>query len=680
MPTDPICGMHVPQSSDITLEQDGQKYFFCSTGCKIKFQAPEEENKKERTTLMVAWAFSLPVLLINYLLAVPSKDYIMLALALPVQFYSGLLFYRGAYQALRMRSGNMDLLISIGTLTAFFFSAFVTLFPGYFSASGVYFDTSTFIISLILTGNYIQGVMERRANDAANKLLSRIPSHIHIIDDKGEIKDIEIDAVEKGDVILIKPGENVPVDGNVLEGKTEVDESMLTGEAEPVLKIKGSKVISGTVNINGAIKVEVEGAGKDSTLSKLYTLIKQAATGKLKIQRLADTFSSYFVPIVIIAAIVAASIWYVSLSSAGSGLVAKITVLAFVSVIVIACPCAIGLATPITLLVSSNISSSRFILMKNMSAMDRLSKVNIVVFDKTGTLTEAKPDVNEVLPASKVYNANFILSYAASIEQYSNHPIAKAITEFAKGKHISLLDVTGEEEKPGVGVSGVIKGERVEVRGGSDKNRVSIFVNGRRLGDVTLSYRIKESSKAVIRKFEESGIKTAMVTGDKLEEARRVGNILGITDIHAEITPEKKADIIKAYQQNGLYVMYAGDGINDAAAIETADFGVALGGGSDIAKESGDAVLLKDDMMLLYDIYVIGRATISKVKQNIGWAIGYNAALMPIAGGAVVPLFGLGIYSFLPILAAAAMGMSSVSVVLNSLLLKRTINKRLGRE
>ncbi|MBE5728795.1 cadmium-translocating P-type ATPase [Candidatus Parvarchaeota archaeon] len=680
MPTDPICGMHVPQSSDITLEQDGQKYFFCSTGCKIKFQAPEEENKKERTTLMVAWAFSLPVLLINYLLAVPSKDYIMLALALPVQFYSGLLFYRGAYQALRMRSGNMDLLISIGTLTAFFFSAFVTLFPGYFSASGVYFDTSTFIISLILTGNYIQGVMELRANDAANKLLSRIPSHIHIIDDKGEIKDIEIDAVEKGDVILIKPGENVPVDGNVLEGKTEVDESMLTGEAEPVLKIKGSKVISGTVNINGAIKVEVEGAGKDSTLSKLYTLIKQAATGKLKIQRLADTFSSYFVPIVIIAAIVAASIWYVSLSSAGSGLVAKITVLAFVSVIVIACPCAIGLATPITLLVSSNISSSRFILMKNMSAMDRLSKVNIVVFDKTGTLTEAKPDVNEVLPASKVYNANFILSYAASIEQYSNHPIAKAITEFAKGKHISLLDVTGEEEKPGVGVSGVIKGERVEVRGGSDKNRVSIFVNGRRLGDVTLSYRIKESSKAVIRKFEESGIKTAMVTGDKLEEARRVGNILGITDIHAEITPEKKADIIKAYQQNGLYVMYAGDGINDAAAIETADFGVALGGGSDIAKESGDAVLLKDDMMLLYDIYVIGRATISKVKQNIGWAIGYNAALMPIAGGAVVPLFGLGIYSFLPILAAAAMGMSSVSVVLNSLLLKRTINKRLGRE
>ena len=680
MPTDPICGMHVPQSSDITLEQDGQKYFFCSTGCKIKFQAPEKENKKERTALMVAWAFSIPVLLINYLLAVPSKDYIMLALALPVQFYSGLLFYRGAYQALRMRSGNMDLLISIGTLTAFFFSAFVTLFPGYFPASGVYFDTSTFIISLILTGNYIQGVMELRANDAANKLLSRIPSHIHIIDDKGEIKDIEIDAVEKGDVILIKPGENVPVDGSVLEGKTEVDESMLTGEAEPVLKIKGSKVISGTVNINGAIKVKVEGAGKDSTLSKLYTLIKQAATGKLKIQRLADTFSSYFVPIVIIAAIVAASIWYVSLSSAGSGVVTEITVLAFVSVIVIACPCAIGLATPITLLISSNISSSRFILMKNMSAMDRLSKVNMVVFDKTGTLTEAKPDVNGVLPASEVYNVNFILSYAASIEQYSNHPIAKAITEFAKVKHISLLDVTDEEEKPGVGVSGVIKGERVEVRRGSDKNRVSIFVNGQRLGDVTLSYRIKESSKEVIKKFEESGIKTAMVTGDKIEEARRVGNILGITDIHVEITPEKKADIIKAYQQNGLYVMYAGDGINDAAAIETADFGVALGGGSDIAKESGDAVLLKDDMMLLYDIYVIGRATISKVKQNIGWAIGYNAVLIPIAGGAVIPLFGLGIYSFLPILAAAAMGMSSVSVVLNSLLLKRTINKRLGRE
>ena len=278
MPTDPICGMHVPQNSDIILEQDGQKYYFCSTTCKIKFQAPEKENKKERTALIVAWAFSIPVLLINYVMAVPSKDYIMLALALPVQFYSGLLFYKGAYQALRMRSGNMDLLISIGTLTAFFFSALITVFPSYFSTSGVYFDTSTFIISLILTGNYIQGAMELRANDAANKLISRIPSHMHIVNDNGEIKDVKIDAVKNGDTILIKPGENIPVDGKVLDGKTDVDESMLTGEAEPVLKITGSKVISGTMNINGAIKVEVEAAGKDSTLSKLYILIKQAAS------------------------------------------------------------------------------------------------------------------------------------------------------------------------------------------------------------------------------------------------------------------------------------------------------------------------------------------------------------------------------------------------------------------
>jgi Cu2+-exporting ATPase/Cu+-exporting ATPase len=677
MPIDPICGMNVPQTSDITVEQDSGKYYFCSNSCRLKFQAPENENKKERRALIISWSFSIPVLLVNYLFSVPSKDYIMLLLSLPVQFYSGLLFYKGAYQSLRMRSGNMDLLISIGTLTAFSFSAFITIFPGYFPGSLVFFDASVFIISLILTGNYIQGIIELRANEAANKLTSRIPSQVHLVKNREEIKDVGIDSLKTGDIILIKSGENVPVDGTVISGRTEVDESMLTGEAEPVVKIKGSGVMSGTININGAIEIRVEKIGRNSTVGKLYILIRQAAVGKLKIQRLADIFSAYFVTIVMVAAVISALVWYIYLSTVGSALTYEISILSFVSVIVIACPCAIGLATPITLLVSANISSKRFILIKNMNAFDRLSKVNLVVFDKTGTLTESKPSIDRIVSASKSYNTNFVLYYAAAIEQYSNHPIAKVITELAAEKKIKLPEVTNPEENPGIGVSGTINGELVEVKRGENKSQVTIYLSGKRFGDMTLSYGIKSSAGKVIKKFTAAGVKTAMITGDTYAEAKNVGDSIGIYDIHAQVSPKEKSDIIKSYQEKGFYVMYAGDGINDAAAIETSDFGVAVVSGSDIAKEGGDAILLKDDMILLFDLYIIGRATVSKVKQNIGWAIGYNTVLIPIAGGAIVPLVGLGVYTLLPILAAAAMGMSSISVVLNALFLKKSIARKL---
>jgi Cu2+-exporting ATPase/Cu+-exporting ATPase len=678
MPTDPVCGMYVPQSSKITTEQGGQRYYFCSTTCSVKFQKPEQESRREKKALAIAWVFSIPLIVINYSFFFAYRNYAMLALALPVQFYSGLLFYKGAYQSLKMRSGNMDLLISVGTLTAFFFSLFITLYPSVMQGSPVYFDASVSIISLILTGNYIQSVTEIRANDAANKLLNRIPSRAHLIIG-GKVRDVETSTLKKGDIIMIKPGENIPVDGTVISGKTEIDESMLTGEAEPVVKINGALVTSGTLNINGAINVRVVNTGRDTIVNKMYSLIKSAAAGKLRVQRLADLFASYFVPIVIIAAVASALIWYTLLSSTGNALVYDVTVLAFVSVIVIACPCAIGLATPITLLIASNVSSERSILMKNVSGLDRLSKIDIVVFDKTGTLTELVPNVIEIVPINRSYNNKFVLSYASSLEQYSNHPIAKAIIEYAKTGKINLLDVVDAKEKPGIGVSGMINGELVEISRGSDKNTVNLYINRALFGVITLSYGIKRNAAEVVRRFKSAGIKTAIITGDKYEEAKRIGDAIGVTDIHAEVTPEKKADIIKDYQKKGRYVMYVGDGINDAIAIETADFGVAMGSGSDIAKESGDAVLLKNDLMLLYDLYIIGKSAISKVKQNIGWAVGYNIVLIPVAGGALVPVFGLGIYSFLPILAAAAMGMSSVSVVANSLLLKSKVSKNLSR-
>lgn len=678
MPTDPICGMYVPDSSNLKIQQDEEVYYFCSTTCKIKFQEPEKERKSELIALIVAWTFSIPILVINYVFEFQYHNYLMLILALPVQFYSGLHFYKGAYQAIKIHSGNMDLLVTIGTLTAFAFSTIVTLFPNILPIHAVYFDASVFIISIIMTGDYLQSLTETKANSAARKLLKNLPSTVHLITKDG-LKEVDASAVKKDDIILIKPGETIAVDGEIIEGQTEINESMLTGESEPVVKVKGSSVISGTQNINGVIKVKVEKAGKDSTISQMYSMIKKAATGKLKVQKMADVFSSYFVPVVITAAVISAIIWFVVLTAGNSALVYDITILSFVSVIVIACPCAIGLATPITLLIASNISSSKYILLKNVNAFDRLSKVNIVILDKTGTLTDPKPELKDIIPVKKAYNSAFILKYAASLEQYSNHPIAKAITAHASNKKINLFEVSNIEEKPGEGVYGVINGEVVSVRRAKEKNTIGVYINDSLLGEITLSYKIKESAKQLISKFKSIGIPTAMITGDSKAEAERVAEILGINEKYYEVAPDKKAEIIKEYQKNGKYVMYAGDGINDAIALESADFGVAMSIGSDIAKESGDAVLLKDDLNLLYDLYLIGKLTIKKVKQNIGWAVGYNVALIPIAGGALVPLFGLGIYSVLPLLAATAMGMSSVSVVLNSLLLKSKVYRKLSK-
>ena len=679
MPTDPVCGMHVPSSSDIKLERDGDVYYFCSTTCKIKFEEPENENRRELIALAVAWTFSIPILIINYAFAFPFKDYVMLILALPVQFYSGIRFYKGAYQAIKMRSGNMDLLISIGTLTAFAFSLTITLLPKILPTQTVYFDASVFIISVIMTGDYLQSLTELRANSAANKLLKDLPSTVHLITKEG-IKEVDPFTLQKGDLILIKPGETVSVDGDIVDGKTEINESLISGEAEPVVKVKGAKVISGTQNINGVIQVSVERAGKDSTVNQMYTLIKKAASGKLKVQRLADLFSSYFIPVVIAAALVSAAIWFILLSNSSSPLVYDITILSFVSVIIIACPCAIGLATPITLLIASNISSSRNILLRNVNGFDRLSKVNMVILDKTGTLTDPRPEIKGIIPAKKSYNEMLVLRYAASLEQYSNHPIAKAITDYALKRNVKLLEVSDIEEKPGEGVWGRENKEDVSVRRANGKDTVGVYAGGSLLGEITMSYNVKNSAMSAISKFRSEGIPIAMITGDAEDEAKRIANLLGITDVHFGVKPDMKAEIIKGYQKNGKYVMYVGDGINDAIALETSDFGVAMGIGSDIAKESGDAVLLKDDLGLLYDLYVIGKLTIKKVKQNIGWAVGYNGVLIPIAGGVLVPVFGLGMYATLPLLAATAMGMSSVSVVINSLLLKNKVKRRLGEK
>jgi Cu+-exporting ATPase len=679
--------MFVPEDTDLKSVIDGQTYYFCSKTCQQKFSSPEKEATLLKRRLTLGWALAIPVITITYLvprgvfLGQAYKDVVLFVLTLPVQFYSGYGFYEGAYHAIKNRLGNMDLLVSTGTLTAFLFSSYVTFFPGRIPATDVYFDASAFIITLILTGNYIENLTKARANRAANRLLKLIPNISHLITEHGQEVDTPTDKLREGDTVLVRPGESIPADGVVLDGTAEVDESMLTGEQEPVLKRKGDMVTSGTSSLNGVLKIRVTRTGRNTTVSQIYELIQRAISGRAKVQRIADVFSAVFVPVVITAALASGFFWYFYLSRTGFAYPLEIAVLVFVSVIVIACPCAIGLAGPITLLISSSAASENGVIIKNPSALDRLSKVNVAVFDKTGTLTESIPTITGIFPENGWSNEG-ILSLAASVEKYSNHPIAKAIIQETEKAHMPIRDAQGVKETPGTGISGTIDGREVKITrtrrvGGS---AVSVYVDGLKIGEITFAYTVREGAASTIEELRKLGIRTAMVTGDSRSEAERIATILGIDDIHAEVLPEEKAEIIKKYQMRGDFVMFVGDGINDTVALETADVGIAMGSGTDIARESGDIILINNDLRQIVLTRIIGTKTISKIKQNIGWAVGYNVALVPIAGGVLVPFLGLSVYTVLPILAAFAMGMSSSSVVINSLTLRRRIAKEWSRE
>lgn len=680
MPTDPVCGMFVPDSTDLVYEKDGEKYYFCSTTCLETFKSPEVEISKLRLKIIVAWSLSIPVLLITYLTGYFAlKDYLLFALATPVQIYSGRGFYYGAWNSIKQRTSNMDLLVALGTTTAYLFSIAVTFAkPSFIPAGSVYFDASSFIITLILTGTYVETLTKARANSAATKLLSIIPSTVHILREDGTMADEGTEFLKKGDRVVVKPGENMPADGTVSSGSSEVDESMITGEQMPVLKKTGDSVTSGTLNLNGALTVLVEKAGSDSTVRKIYSLIQMAASGRTKVQKAADTFAVWFVPVVLSAAIASSLFWFIYLVYSGSTLSSFVPVLVFVSVVVIACPCAIGLAGPITLLISSNVSFSNGMVIKNPNALDRLSKVSRVILDKTGTLTERNPVVEEVIPLSG-FTLEDVMRYSSALEAFSNHPIGNAINAYAVIHGIEVPDADNVVETAGVGITGTVSGKSIEIirseeAGGSN---VMVKVDGRAAGTIRLNYVLRADAVELVKSLKDAGIKVSMITGDKKEEADRLAEMIGITDVHSDTHPEDKADIVSEYQKSGDYVLYVGDGINDSIALETADVGMAMGGGSDIAMASGDIILLNDDLMNIRSALIIGNMTIRKIRQNIGWAIGYNSVLIPVAAGILVPLTGLGIYSFLPILSALAMGFSSTSVVLNSLLLRGNIAGKL---
>lgn len=679
MPTDPVCGMFVSEDSELYTDIDGKRYYFCSKSCMDRFKSPEIESRKLKRKLTVGWVFSIIIMTMMYFTSnFQYKDYILLLFAIPVQFYSGLNFYSGAAQSIKNKSSNMDLLIAIGTLTAFFFSLFVTIFPDAIHGASVYYDASSFIITLILTGTFIENLSKRRANGSAVKLLELMPDRVHVIINDKEVEKPR-NEVDVGELILVKPGEIIPVDGVVRSGASEIDQSMITGEQDPVLVSKDSNIFSGSRNLNGALQVEVLKKSSDSTVNRIYDLIQGAISGRVKIQKVADTFASVFVPVVLSVGAASGLFWYFYLSSVSNGLDIEIAILAFVSVVVIACPCAIGLAGPITLLISSSVSSQNGIVVKNPSSIERMSKATTVLFDKTGTLTESQPEILGIEPQLSV-DSSELISIAASMERFSTHPVGKAIYSYAVRENISLQEVHDFMETPGTGVEGTINGIKVKVQRSKDSGISSVLVKrgDEEIGNIKLSYSIRKTAKQAVSDLKGLGLKVGMVTGDSVNEAKRVGSLLGLDLIHAELKPEEKSKVISEYQERGEYVVFVGDGINDSIALETADAGFAMSTGSDIAKDTGDIILINDDLTNVPASIVISRDTVSKVRQNIGWAIGYNTVLIPVAAGVLVPFFSLSIYSFLPILSALAMGLSSTSVVMNSLLLKGKIGKDLN--
>jgi P-type Cu+ transporter len=686
---DPICGMYVEEGEHaLQTTRYGTTYYFCSEACLAEFQTPEKTQARLKRLVALGAAFTIPIAALTYLPIISDhqvNNFVMFVLSLPVQFVVGYRFYQGSYDALRSRIGNMDLLIGLGTTAAWVYSTIATFVPGFFPGSGTYFETSSIIITLIQTGNLLEYITKGRASEAVHRLLSLQPTMAHLVRNGSEIS-IPVEEVAVSDILLVRPGEKVPVDGRVVEGNSTIDESMITGESLPRDKRSGDEVIGGTINKAGLLKIQATKVGQDSVLSQIAKLVEEAQVGKAPLQRLADRVSAYFVPSVIIIATASGLFWYFI---AGIGL--AFSLLAFVSVVIIACPCALGLATPAALLVGTGKGAENGILIKGGDQLEEAGKIKTIIFDKTGTLTKGRPSVTDIVPIGKLNDVQ-ILGYAGAVEKGSEHPLAAAVINAAHDKRIEFSDPSGFEALPGLGVNATVEGrdvllgnlelmskfsvpfeaysERMTELQYQGKTVSLLAVDRQPAALIGLADTVKESSAPTIRVLKKMGLNVVMLTGDNERTAKAIATTLGIDTVFANVRPEGKEEVVRRLQKNGKVAM-VGDGINDAPALAAADVGIAIGSGTDVAKETGGIVLIKDDMTDVPKALELSKATVRKIKQNLLWAFVYNVALIPIAAGILVPFLGPGIYQVLPLLAGGAMAISSVTVVSNSLLLRR---------
>ena len=665
-------------------------------------EGPNPELVDFTRRLWVSAVFSLPLLVISMgpMIGLPVRDWmgepiatwIELILATPVVLWAALPFFRRAWNSLVNRSPNMWTLIGLGVGTAYLYSVVATLLPGLFPMTSgghgesvpVYFEAASVIVALVFVGQVLELKARERTGSAIRALLDLAPKTARRINTDGSEVDVPVDEIKTGDRLRVRPGERVPVDGSVVEGQSTIDESMITGEPLPVEKAGGDALTGGTINKNGTLVMQAEKVGADTTLSRIVELVAKAQRSRAPIQAMADRVSAVFVPAVVAAAIIAFAVW----AFVGPEPRLAHALLAAVAVLIIACPCALGLATPMSIMIATGRGAQEGVLVRDAEALERFAKVDTLIVDKTGTLTEGKPNLTDIVTADGVGQAR-LLSLAASLERGSEHPLAEAIVAGAEEREAGFVEISGFSATTGKGVAGragetaialgnaammadldvsteAVKADAERLRG-EGKTVMFVAIGSKLAGLIAVADRIKPTTAAAIKALHESGLKIVMATGDNGKTAAAVAKELGIDEVRADMLPEGKKALIDELRANGRIVAMAGDGINDAPALASADVGIAMGTGADVAMESAGITLVKGDLNGIVRARHLSEATIRNIKQNLAFAFGYNALGVPLAAGALYPVFGL---LLSPMIAAAAMSLSSVSVIGNALRLR----------